>query len=155
MLFLKEKVKQAQEFLKAEREEKDMVETRKVTEEESLTERRAAIEYLDFWGAETIKEAKEIDKRLELLKEEKDFTEWFNKNKEDLKELFNHMKRIFLEGANVFEMLYSNENRLIYAGKIYNRDYLIKLLKRYNYDCKDYIWNGVKTKLEIRYEKIY
>lgn len=147
----KEKVNQAKKDILKE----EMYETRKVTEEESLLERRAAIEQLDFWGAETIREAKEIDKRLELLKEEKEYKEWFDKNKENLRELFGHMKRIFMSGSQVFEMLYSGDNRVAYAGMIFERDFLIKLLKRYNYDCKDYIWNGEKARLQIRYEKTF
>lgn len=145
----KEKVDQAKKDILKE----EMYETRKVTEQESLLERRAAIERLDFWGAETIKEAKEIEKRLELLKEEKEYKEWFDKHKDELRELFNHMKRIFLEGSDVFEMLYSGEDRVLYAGIIYNRDNLIKLLKRYGYHCVDHICEGVKTKMEIRLER--
>ena len=130
-------------------------ETRKATEEESLKERLEAINNLDFWGADLIKEAREIEKRLALLSEEKEYKEWFDAHKEELRELFNHMKRIFLEGSDCFEMLYSGQNRVVYAGRFYDRDNLIKLLKRYGYHCTDRI-NGAtseKIKLTIQLER--
>lgn len=119
---------------------------------EILLERKEALENLSMWGANTVIEYKTILEQLNMIEKEGNYTEWFYRNRKQIEELFTHMKEHFVENGEVFEIPYSTEDRLVYAGNVFIRNYLIELLRRYEYKCNDRVWNGKRWKLEIRYK---
>ena len=125
--------------------------------EEEIKKRLNALDELSFLGAESIKEKIDLQNQLKALDFESKYSEWFNKNKKQLEELFASLEQQFVEvGAKIYELRYNkNGDGLLFRDYVFNREYLITLLTRYNYILQDMTyWDRdiKKSKLVIKYE---
>ena len=125
--------------------------------EEEIKKRLKALDELSFLGAESIKEKIDLQNQLKALDFESKYSEWFNKNKKQLEELFASLEQQFVEvGAKIYELRYNkNGDGLLFRDYVFNREYLITLLTRYNYILQDMTyWDRdiKKSKLVIKYE---
>ena len=125
--------------------------------EEEIKKRLKALDELSFLGAESIREKIDLQNQLKALDFESKYSEWFNKNKKQLEELFKSLEQQFVEvGAKIYELRYNKSgDGLLFRDYVFNREYLITLLTRYNYILQDMTyWDRdiKKTKLVIKYE---
>lgn len=132
------------------------INTRKEKEEE-IKKRLKALDELSFLGAESIKEKIDLQNQLKALDFESKYSEWFNKNKKQLEKLFASLEQQFVGvGAKIYELRYNkNGDGLLFRDYVFNREYLITLLTRYNYILQDMTyWDRdiKKSKLVIKYE---
>ena len=122
------------------------------SEEYRIKKRLYNLGKLNMVGAKTIKEIKQLEERLEEIQIEKDYHKWFNNNKPYIEDLFATMKQHFLTVGEIFELLYTeDEKHLKFKNYILHRDFLVKLLHKYDYYCYDYHEQGKKIKMEIKY----
>lgn len=125
--------------------------------EEEIKKRLKALDELSFLGAESIKEKIDLQNQLKALDFESKYSEWFNKNKKQLEELFASLEQQFVGiGAKIYELRYNkNGDDLLFRDYVFNREYLITLLTRYNYILQDMTYwdrDVKKSKLVIKYE---
>ena len=123
---------------------------------EELKERQLTIsQKMDMLGAQKIREYRDNQKRIRMLQEEIDFTKWFEENKKIIKCFFEAMKEHFLfDGEDIIYPRSADEDNVEFNGCILNREYLKKLLKRYNYVVKnDTDYTGKTTGLIIKFKK--
>ena len=125
--------------------------------EEEIKKRLKALDELSFLGAESIREKIDLQNQLKALDFESKYSEWFNKNKKQLEELFASLEQQFVGvGAKIYELRYNkNGDGLLFRDYVFNREYLITLLTRYNYILQDMTyWDREvkKSKLVIKYE---
>lgn len=125
--------------------------------EEEIKKRLNALNELSFLGAESIKEKIDLQNQLKALDFESKYSEWFNKNKKQLEELFASLEQQFVGvGAKIYELRYNkNGDGLLFRDYVFNREYLITLLTRYNYILQDMTYwdrDVKKSKLVIKYE---
>lgn len=119
-----------------------------------LTERLSHLDKLELLGAETIREYKSIQERIETIKREDEFHLWFEDNKEQLILLFRSMKDHFINiGAEFYEIIYEDNKHLKFNKYIFNRDNLLKFLQRYGYRCEDNFCCNNRIKMRIYYDK--
>ena len=125
--------------------------------EEEIKKRLNALDELSFLGAESIREKIDLKNQLKALDFESKYSEWFNKNKKQLEELFASLEQQFVGvGAKIYELRYNkNGDGLLFRDYVFNREYLITLLTRYNYILQDMTYwdrDVKKSKLVIKYE---
>ena len=125
--------------------------------EEEIKKRLNALNELSFLGAESIREKIDLQNQLKALDFESKYSEWFNKNKKQLEELFASLEQQFVGvGAKIYELRYNkNGDGLLFRDYVFNREYLITLLTRYNYILQDMTYwdrDVKKSKLVIKYE---
>lgn len=125
--------------------------------EEEIKKRLKALDELSFLGAESIREKIDLQNQLKALDFESKYSEWFNKNKKQLEELFASLEQQFVGvGAKIYELRYNkNGDGLLFRDYVFNREYLITLLTRYNYILQDMTYwdrDVKKSKLVIKYE---
>lgn len=125
--------------------------------EEEIKKRLNALNELSFLGAESIREKIDLQNQLKALDFESKYSKWFNKNKKQLEELFKSLEQQFVEvGAKIYELRYNkNGDGLLFRDYVFNREYLITLLTRYNYILQDMTYwdrDVKKSKLVIKYE---
>ena len=125
--------------------------------EEEIKKRLKALDELSFLGAESIKEKIDLQNQLKALDFESKYSEWFNKNKKQLEELFASLEQQFVGvGAKIYELRYNkNGDGLLFRDYVFNRECLITLLTRYNYILQDMTYwdrDVKKSKLVIKYE---
>lgn len=133
---------------------KKMEETTNQSKEEILKNRLKLLMSSTLASAETIRKIKLIQNQLEALKVEEEYRKWFNNNKPIIEDLFQTMKKHFLEVGEIYELVYEDDNHLKFKNHTLHRDYLIMLLKRYGYKIEDNVTiRGTKIKIEISYGK--
>lgn len=125
--------------------------------EEEIKKRLKALDELSFLGAESIKGKIDLQNQLKALDFESKYSEWFNKNKKQLEELFASLEQQFVGvGAKIYELRYNkNGDGLLFRDYVFNREYLITLLTRYSYILQDMTYwdrDVKKSKLVIKYE---
>lgn len=125
--------------------------------EEEIKKRLKALDELSFLGAESIREKIDLQNQLKALDFESKYSEWFNKNKKQLEELFKSLEQQFVGvGAKIYELRYNKSgDGLLFRDYVFNREYLITLLTRYNYILQDMTYwdrDVKKSKLVIKYE---
>lgn len=125
--------------------------------EEEIKKRLNALNELSFLGAESIREKIDLQNQLKSLDFESKYSEWFNENKKALEELFKSLEQQFVGvGVKIYELRYNkNGDGLLFRDYVFNREYLITLLTRYNYILQDMTyWDRdiKKSKLVIKYE---
>ena len=125
--------------------------------EEEIKKRLNALDEFSFLGAESIREKIDLQNQLKALDFESKYSEWFNENKKALEELFKSLEQQFVGvGAKIYELRYNkNGDGLLFRDYVFNREYLITLLTRYNYILQDMTYwdrDVKKSKLVIKYE---
>lgn len=124
-----------------------------ISELEALETRQKVLRQMTFLGADSIKEYHAISNRINFLIEEQQYSEWFYNNKKVLELLFEKMKWHFfnkMDGA--YSLDYKDDNTLLFMDNNINRDFLIRLLKRYNYKVEDKKVDGERVTMLISYE---
>lgn len=139
------------ECRKAE-EEKHEIQQTKLEEKEA---RIQALKNLDFLGANSVKEFKELQKEIEQLKRKDSYTLWFNENKKTLNRLFDMLFKSFTESnEEVVHLYYTVEGYIPFEGEVLREDYLTELLKRYDYVVSPkYGTDNKAIGIEVRYKE--
>ena len=123
-------------------------------EEKELKDRLESLMNDSLIGADGISEIKNIQTRIDILEEEKDYLKWFHNNEPIIEKLFQSMKFFFIEVGEFYELSYDDENHIKFKNYSLHRNFLLKLLREYNYIVEDERSNdGKRIKMIIRYKE--